>query len=142
MRAQHEAGLFDRSRNTLEWLYHKCGGKTGAYWEAIPLTRRQEYRTGFLPWTSGEIIYFVIHHMMGIKFEGNRMTIKPALYKNAADFKADLRYKNGRINFNIKGNASGNYALVNGIKILPEQLGVYKIPADFAGGEITIFTKE
>ncbi len=142
MRAQHEAGLFDQSRNTLEWLYHKCGGKTGAYWEAIPLTRRQEYHTGFLPWTSGEIIYFVIHHMMGIKFERDSMTIKPALYKNTAPFKADLRYKNGRINFEFKGSTTKNYALVNGIKILPEQTGVYKIPADFVGGDITIFTKE
>jgi len=38
LRAQHEAGLFERSRSTLEWLNTTQGGRTGAWFCAPPST--------------------------------------------------------------------------------------------------------
>ena len=70
MRAQHEAGLFDRSRRTLDWLNSVQGGRTGAWFEEIPLTRSWAAKSGILPWTSGEISLFVVRHLLGVRFEG------------------------------------------------------------------------
>ena len=49
LRAQHEAGLFDRSRRTLLWLNSVQGGRTGAWFEEIPVTRSWAPKSGFFP---------------------------------------------------------------------------------------------
>ncbi len=139
MRAQHEAGLSALSRNTLEWLYNVAGGTTGAFYEVIPIIGGQEKATGILPWTSGEITYFVIHHVLGLKFQGNNLTIKPALYDEMLPLKADLRYRKGRINIEIKRKGSMRYALINGKKIKPSDNGEITVPDSFTEGNITIF---
>ena len=41
LRAQHDAGNFDRSRRALEWLNTCPGGRAGAWFEEIPSTRMQ-----------------------------------------------------------------------------------------------------
>jgi GH15 family glucan-1,4-alpha-glucosidase len=60
LRAQHEAGLFERSRRTLEWLNSVPGGRTGAWFEEIPLVRSQAPTAGIIPWTSGEVSLFIV----------------------------------------------------------------------------------
>ena len=76
MRAQHEAGLLDRSRRALEWLHSIPGGRSGAWPEEISLIRST--LPGILPWTAGEVSLFVVRHWLGVRFEGRRLMLKPA----------------------------------------------------------------
>jgi hypothetical protein len=138
MRAQHEAGQREMSRRSLEWLFNHAGGRTGAWLEEIPVIKSQECCSGLLPWTTAEVSYFIIHHLLGIKFVGDQMVIKPALYKTDSPLKADLRYREGRVNIVINGTGEVSYAVVNGIEIKPDSNGVIWVPKDFRSGSIRI----
>lgn len=140
LRAQHEAGQMDRSRRSFEWLYFNAGGRTGAFYEEIPVIRSQAFSAGLLPWSSAEVSYFIVHHMLGIKFKGDKMVIKPALYKTTAPVFADIRYRKGRIQLDIDGNGPVLYATINGIKVKPDNEGCIEVPRTFVSGAIKIFT--
>jgi hypothetical protein len=57
---------------------HGSGGRTGAWFEAIPLVRSQAPTAGILPWTSGEVSLFIVRRLLGVRFEGNQIILKPA----------------------------------------------------------------
>lgn len=140
MRAQHEAGLFDMSRRSFEWLSNNAGGRTGAWFEEIPVIRSQAFSSGLIPWTSAEVSYFVVHHMLGIKFKGDKITIKPSLFPTTAPISADIRYRKGRIKIDIDGNGPVVYATINGITVKPNKEGAIELFPGFESGTIHIFT--
>jgi hypothetical protein len=142
LRGQHEAGLLERSRRSLEWLYNNAGGRTGAWFEEIPVIRSQAFSSGLIPWTSAEVSYFIVHHLLGIKFKGGIMTIKPALYKTTAPIKADLHYRFERFTIDIDGNGPVEYATINGVKVIPNKDGAIEISNNFKSGTIHIFAKK
>jgi len=139
MRAQHEAGQFDMSRRSLEWLYNNPEGHTGAWFEEIPIISAQAPMCGLLPWTTAEVSYFIVHHMMGIKFKSGQMIIKPALYEITSPLKSDLRFRKSRFTLEINGYGHATYAIINNKKINANQNGEIIVPLDFAGGSIQIF---
>jgi hypothetical protein len=141
LRAQHEAGQCEMSRRSLEWLYNNAGGRTGAWFEEIPIISAQAATAGLLPWTSAEVSYFMIYHMMGIKFRGTQMVIKPALYANTAPLKANLRFRTGRFTIEMKGSGTVLYAIVNEKKLRPNKNGEIEVPDDFTSGSIQLFCK-
>lgn len=138
MRGQHEAGRLDLSRRSLQWLYESGGGRTGSYYEHIPILKHAMPTAGILPWSNAEVSYFIIHHLLGVKFDEDVMTIKPNLFDLTAPIKADLRFRNSRIKLDISGSGKILHAVVNGIKTEPDTNGVIRLPADFMGGEISI----
>ena len=103
LRAQHEAGMWERSRRSLEWLDTHAGGRTGAWFEEIPSIRSIADRSGLVCWTSGEIALFVVRHYLGVRFEGEQLVIRPALYPGSPDVRADLRFRGGRLSFVVTG---------------------------------------
>lgn len=136
LRAQHEAGDFDRSRRSLEWLNTVQGGRTGAWFEEIPLLRSQAATSGILPWTSGEVSLFIVRHLLGVRFEGEAVIIKPALYPNSPPVTADLRFRRGRLQLEIPGAGVIAFAMVNGSRVEPRHDGAIILPADFEGGSV------
>ena len=136
LRAQHEAGDFERSRRTLEWLNTVQGGRTGAWFEAIPLLRSQAPSAGILPWTSGEVSLFVVRHLLGVRFEGNQLILKPALYPGSPPLAADLRFRQGRLHLEIPGAGAIRSAAVNGRRVSVRDDGALALPAEFAGGRV------
>ena len=136
LRAQHEAGQFDRSRRTLEWLNTVQGGRTGSWFEEIPLIRSQSPTSGVLPWTSGEVSLFIVRHLLGVRFEGNQLIIKPAPYPGSPPIKADLRFRRGRLILEIPSGQPPEFALVDGRRVMPRGDGAITLPPDFAGGQI------
>jgi len=91
-----------------------------------------------LPWNSAEISYFMFRHMLGLKFQGDRLYIKPALYQTTSPLNADIRYKQGRIKLEITGSGKLLYANVNGKKIKPDSKGKIFMPSGFNGGFVRI----
>ena len=136
LRAQHEAGLFDRSRRTLEWLNTMPGGRTGAWFEEIPLVRSQAPTAGLLPWTSGEISLFIVRHLLGVRFDGATLVLKPALYPGSPPLRADLRFRQSRLKLELPGAGPVDFVEVNGERKSPAPDGAIRFPADFPGGTV------
>jgi hypothetical protein len=139
LRAQHEAGLFDRSRRALEWLNTVQGGRAGAWFEEIPSVRSNIKGCGLVPWTSAEIALFVVRHYLGVQFEGDRLVLKPALYPGSPPVKADLRFRQGRLRIEIDGAGLIVRAKINGVEAKPESDGALRLPASFTAGDIRIY---
>jgi hypothetical protein len=139
LRAQHEAGLFDRSRRTLDWLNSVQGGRTGAWFEEIPLTRSWAPKSGILPWTSGEISLFAVRHLLGVGFENGAPVIKPALYPNSPPVVANLRFRKGRLKLRITGPGPIRFAEVNGWRVEPDVGGAIRLPPEFEGGSVVVY---
>jgi len=138
LRANHDAGNFDRSRRALEWLNTCPGGRAGAWFEEIPSTRAQSPTCGLIPWTSGEVALFVVRHYLGVSFEHGALAIRPALYPGSPPVQADLRYRQGRLRLEINGSGPVKSARVNGKRVRPGKDGVLRLPPDFASGTVVI----
>jgi len=138
LRAQHDAGLYDASRRSLEWLNTVQGGRVGAWFEEIPSIRSTRGASGILPWTSGEVSLFVVRHYLGVRFESESLVIRPALYPGSPPVKADLRYRNGRLKLEITGSGPITQAEIDGKSAKPDTDGALHLPAGYAGGRIVI----
>jgi len=140
LRALHDAALYERSRRVLEWLNSVQGGRTGFWFEEIPVLRSNTKFCGIIPWTSGEIALFAVRHVLGIRFEGARVVIKPALYRESPPVSADLRFRKGRLRLRIEGSGKTKRADLDGEKLPPRTDGSIILPQDFTSGTVRIRT--
>jgi hypothetical protein len=139
MRAQHEAGQFDRSRRALEWLQSIPGGHTGAWPEEVPAVRSTV--PGILPWNAAEVGLFIVRHWLGVRFEGQRLVLRPALYAHTGPVSADLRFRKGRLRLKVTGSGPIGFAEVDGRRLTADADGGVRLPADFAGGEVILHAR-
>lgn len=114
LRAQHEAGLWDRSRRSLEWMARSAGGSSGTWFEEIPSVRSQLPTAGLVPWTSGEVTLFVVRHYLGVRFEGDTLVIRPRIYPDSPPLSVDLRFRDGRLQLAIDGRGRLTRAVFQG----------------------------
>jgi hypothetical protein len=126
-RAQHDAGLTDRSRRSLEWLRDIQGGNSGAWFEELPINRSQVRFCGIVPWTSAEVTSFVVRHWLGVKIAGDELIIKPKLYPDTQNVSTDLRFRLERLKIQIDRNGKKEVMRVNGKVLSPNKGGEYKI---------------
>lgn len=126
-RAQHDAGLFDRSRRSLQWLHDIQGGRSGAWYEETPLNRSQVSTSGIVLWTSAEITSFVIHHWLGITIGDEQVFIEPAFFSGDQEVTADLRFRDGRIKIDIEKKGNKYRCRVNGNQLREKGNGVFEI---------------
>lgn len=126
-RAQHDAGLTERSRRSLEWLNDIQGGKAGAWFEELPLNRSQVRFCGIVPWTSAEVTSFVVRHWLGVKISGDELIIRPNLYADTQNVSTDLRFRLGRLKIQIDRNGKKEVLRVYGKVLSPNKAGEYKI---------------
>jgi GH15 family glucan-1,4-alpha-glucosidase len=126
-RAQHDAGLLDRSRRSLQWLSNIQGGNAGAWFEEIPLNRSQIPWCGIVPWTSAEVVSFVIRHWLGVKVSGDYLIIAPNLYPGTTTVSADLRFRNQRLKITINQTGKKPVLTIDGKPATANKSGEYKI---------------
>jgi hypothetical protein len=138
LRAQHDAGLLDRSRRSLEWLDTMAGGRSGAWLEEIPAVRSQAKATGILPWTSAEVALFVVRHYLGVRFDGEQLVLRPALYPGSPAVKADLRFRGSRLQIVIDAAGPIREARVDGERISLTSQGTVRLPQGFQGGRVVM----
>lgn len=142
MRAQHEAGLYDRSRRVLSWLRQVQGGQAGAWFEEIPSMRSTAKADGICPWANGEISLFTIRNLLGVHFVGPQMAIRPALFPGSLALTAKLRFRKDWVRITVSGAGVPVSAKVNGVNHPIASNGTVLLPEDFAGGSIEIVTSE
>ena len=138
LRAQHAAGLFDRSRRGLEWMNSVQGGRAGAWLEEIPITRGYEFRCGIIPWTSAEVALFVVEDYLGVRFDHQGVQIHPALFPGSPAVRADLRFRQGRLRLLVRGSGPIEDARVDGKPLSIGTDGSVRLPRDFVTGEVMI----
>jgi len=141
LRAQHDAGLFERSRRSLEWLNTVQGGRTGAWFEEIPSVRSLRSSCGLVPWTSSEIALFIVRHYLGVRFENGSAVIRPALYPRSPPVSANLRFRQGRLRLQIDGSGPVEEAVVNGIRMQAHANGAVRLPPDCAQATVLLHVK-
>jgi hypothetical protein len=140
-RAQHDAGLLGRSRRSMEWLMDVQGGNAGAWFEEIPLIRSQMQVSGIVPWTSAEVVLFMVRHWLGISFEGGDLVLRPNLFARNRGCAADLRFRSSRMTLEIDGPGAARYAVVNGTRTNLRPDGSLVIPAARMSGPLEIRLK-
>jgi hypothetical protein len=128
LRAQHEAGLWNRSRRSLEWLNTSAGGETGAWFEEISSVRSQMGACGLVPWTSGEVALFVVRHYLGVHFQGIKFFVRPKLYPGSPPVSADLRFRQGRLHLEIAGDGRVKQVTYNDRALPLSGLGEVALP--------------
>ncbi|MFZ1932160.1 MAG: hypothetical protein WCB27_03760 [Thermoguttaceae bacterium] len=138
LRAQHEAGMWDRSRRSLEWLNTCPGGRAGAWFEEIPSNRSQMRTCGVVPWASGDVATFVVRHYLGVRFEAGQLVIRPALYPDSPPLSANLRFRRGRLRLHIDGSGPIREASLDGEPLQPSPDGSLRLPRRFDGGTVVI----
>ncbi len=141
LRAQQAAGMYKRSRRTLQWLYNVQGGHTGAYFEEIPLNRHQEFKDGLLPLSSAEAALFTVRSWLGVEFKHGQVVIKPNLYPGTGHVDAKLRYKKSHIYLRIESAGPVEEALVNGKVVRLMRDGSVVLPRGFGGGTVVLRTR-
>jgi hypothetical protein len=139
LRAQHDAGLYEHSRRSLEWLNTCQGGRTGFWFEEIPSVRSLSQTCGLVCWTSGEIALFAVRHYLGVRFEaGGQVVLRPALYPGDSA-SADLRFRQARLRLEINGSGPVAKAEVNGEVLTPDASGTVHLPKSFTGGIVRLY---
>jgi len=136
--ALHDAGQHEKSRRALEWLNSVQGGRSGFWFEEIPTLRSNTKSCGIVPWYSAAIARFAVRHVLGIRFEGARMVIKPALYPQSPPVSADLRFRKGRLRLEIEGSGTTKRADLNGKELARRPDGSVLLPEDFTSGTVRI----
>jgi len=137
-RAQHDAGLFGRSRRALEWLSRVPGGNAGAWYEEIPLIRSQVPTAGIVPWASAEVATFVVRHWLGLRFDGDVLVVHPKLFPGDGECKTSLRFRSSRFLLRIDRSGAIDSAFVNGMTIVPDSGGAIRIPVRALSGEVNV----
>lgn len=137
-RAQHEAGLYDRSYRSLAWLAGIEGGNAGAWPEEIPLNRSQIPTAGVVVWTSAEVTVFMVRHMLGVWFEGENLALRPRPFPGKGMVRADLRFRDGRIALTMDRTGHARQAIVNGRRIAARADGTFVVPARMLRGDLSI----
>jgi hypothetical protein len=138
LRAQHDAGLWERSRRSLEWLNTVPGGRAGAWFEEIPSNRSQQKSCGVIPWTSGEIALFIVRHYLGVRFEHGAVVLRPGLYPGSPPLSADLRFRKGRLKIEVNRSGAFKLARVNGQTLTAAPDGSLRLPQEFESGTVVI----
>lgn len=137
-RAQQDAGLLDRSRRALNWLYNVQGGNSGAWYEEIPIARSEFFTCGIVPWASAEVATFTVKNWLGFNFENDKLVIKPNLFPENVNLSANLRFRSNRINVKINKAGEIDYAVINGNKVYPEIKGAVIVPEEYYASDINI----
>lgn len=139
MRAQHDAGMMGKSRRSLEWL--AAAGPSGAWTESFNNIVHNR-PSGPIVWASGEMSLFAVRHVVGVRFEGNRLVLKPAPYPETGALSADLRFRKGRLKIETDGTGPFLEAEVDGKRTKLDSDGSLRLPADFAGGTVSLHRRK
>lgn len=101
-RAYFEAGDDEKVWRVLQWLGRVPGAKSGATFEFYGPRQAPPYpQIGIVPWTWAEIIMLSVHHILGVRPEGNKLRLRPRLLSGLPGAVAELRVRNCRMKLEI-----------------------------------------
>jgi hypothetical protein len=109
--AYFEAGDHEKVWRVLRWLNSIGGGLAGTWFEFYgPRPIPPCPQIGILPWTWAEILKFFIHHLLGIRPDGEQLILKPVLLPGLTQFQVSVRLRNLRLSLDVRKARAGEPA--------------------------------
>ncbi len=119
-RAYLEQGQDDKVWRVLNWMNGLTGARSGSWYEFYgPRPSPPCPQVGFTPWTWAELLLFFVHHILGIRPNKTKLTVRPRLLSGAGTMNASFNIQGRQIQLTVHKvgeNESAN-ALVNGDKV-------------------------
>jgi hypothetical protein len=133
-RAHFEAGNDRKVRRVLEWLGRLPGSKAGTWFEFYGPRPVPPYpQVGVVPWVWAEMLFFFIHHMLGVRPTEHGLRLRPRLIEGLSFIDASLRLRGGRADLLLRKAKRGESPgfLVGRKKIAYSKTGIeVHLPAD------------
>lgn len=102
-RASFEAGNDRNVRRVLDWLGRVQGSRAGSWFEFYGPRPVPPYpQVGIVPWVWGEMLFLVIHHMLGVRPSEKTLRFRPRLLHGLPWVKASLRFRGGRLDILVR----------------------------------------
>jgi hypothetical protein len=127
-RAYLEAGNHEKVWRALHWLRRVQGGNAGAWLEFYgdrptpPLPP-----VGIVVWTWAEVLFFAIHHVLGVRPNAKDIMLRPRLLTGLGTVEARVPVRNCMLHLTLKATADRPYARVDGASV-PLHRGAISIP--------------
>jgi GH15 family glucan-1,4-alpha-glucosidase len=103
-RVLHEHGDDEKVWRVLRWLYGAPGSRSGAWFEFIAHRPRPVPpwpQVGVIPWAWAELGLFFVRHLLGVRPDGDRVSVRPRLLAGMDHVSADIRVGSGRIKLTV-----------------------------------------
>ncbi len=102
-RAYAEAGNHEKVWRVLRWLASTPGGAAGAWFENDGPRIAPPYpQVGIPPWTWAEVITLFVHHLLGVRPDGDGVTLRPILLDGLDRMEASLRVQGHRLDLSVR----------------------------------------
>jgi hypothetical protein len=102
-RAALEAGEPAKTRRVLDWLAKMPGGRAAAWFEFYGPRPVPPYpQVGIIPWTWAELIFLVVHGLLGARPSEDSLRLRPRLIPGVDRMDADLPLRDGRLELSVR----------------------------------------
>jgi hypothetical protein len=102
-RAALEAGQPAKTRHVLDWLGRVPGGRAASWFEFYGPRPVPPYpQVGIIPWTWAEIVFLVVHHMLGVRPGADFLSLRPRLIPGVDRMDAELPLRDGRLELSVR----------------------------------------
>ena len=102
-RAALEAGDPAATRRVLDWLGRVPGARAASWFEFYGPRPVPPYpQVGIIPWTWAEIVFLVVHHMLGVRPGQDFLSLQPRLIPGVDRMDADLPLRDGRLELSVR----------------------------------------
>jgi len=102
-RAALEAGDPAKTRRVLDWLGRVPGAQAGSWFEFYGPRPVPPYpQVGIIPWTWAEMVFLVVHHMLGVRPGQGFVSLQPRLIPGVDRMDADLPLWGGRLELSVR----------------------------------------
>lgn len=99
-RAYVETGDFEKMWKILNWMNSIPGAISGSWFEMYgPRISPPYAQVGITPWTWGEVIMLMVHHILGIQLEEKNIRIRPRLLSGLKEVVGSLSIRKNRLSF-------------------------------------------
>ncbi len=105
-RAYSEMQNGEKVRRILEWLNSLPGALSGSWFEFYGERLAPPFpQVGITPWTWAEMLILLVHHIIGIHPQFDRLRIQPKLLPEMNRIQASFPLRNTRLNLKIERRA-------------------------------------
>lgn len=127
-RAYLEAGDSEKVWRVLRWLNSVPGGNSGAWFEYYgPRPVPPLPPVAVMPWVWAEIVTLAVHHLLGVRPDGEGVTIRPRLLDGMDGATARLTLNGHVLELNIRRGGGASRARAGGREV-PFNGGTLRIP--------------
>lgn len=124
-RAALEAGDHNRAWRVLRWLGRARGARAGTWSEFYGHRIAPPFpQVGFVPWNWAEIVFLLVHHVLGVRPEVKGVRLQPRLLRGLSGATASLTVRGRRLRVALAADRSGLRARVAGRTLRPGPDGV------------------